>query len=152
VLANHYNRSRTEYAGHFDSARQKRDLTGFISYAVQGMLDGLKATVDEIQDDIWRIVWRSHVYDVFADYTDYRKKVVFKRRRTLALSMPSEPLTPEELLMQSTELVRQYLSMDRRTLMSDLDVLVQLGLVEEKDGRYEPALQRLSTHIAGCAI
>ncbi len=149
VLANHYNLSRAEYAGHFDSARQHRDLSDFIAYAVQGLLDGLRATAGEIQNDLWRIVWRSHVYDVFSDYTDYRKRSVFKRRRSLALSMPPGPTSPEKLLMQSEDLVRQYLHTDRRTLLADLQVLVDLGLVDRDGENFSPAMHRLSTHIVG---
>ena len=90
VLANHYNQTRSEYTAHFDRARQKRDLTDFMDYAVQGLADGLQQVADRVQDASRKTVWESHVYSVFASYSDYRKKSIFKRRRALALAMPVE--------------------------------------------------------------
>lgn len=148
VLANHYNTTRPEYSAHFDEARNTRNMSGFIDYAVQGMLDGLKETVDLIQADTWRVVRRSHIYDVFSDYTDYKKKNVFKRRRELALAMTPEPVTPEGLIIHSESLVGQYINMDRRTLIGDLNVLVDLGLVEKtEDGKYFLSMGSLGAHI-----
>lgn len=147
VLANHYNRSRNEYAANFEIARKKRDLTEFIEYAVIGLRDGLRETLTLVQDDAFRIVWRSHVYDVFADLPFHKKKI-FKRRRALALEMPPEPATPEALLQQSELLLREYLPRDRRSLLADLDIVVGLGLAERmSDGKYRAATGKLARHV-----
>lgn len=152
VLANHYNNSRAEYAGHFDNARKKRDLSEFLEYAVQGMVDGLRDTLRNVADEAFHIVWRSHVYDVFSDYTDYRKRTVFKRQRFLALEMPAEDFTAEKLLQQSEPLLKQYMHMDRRTLAKDLEVVVKLGLAEKDGDVFRPALMRLAPHVPKRAL
>ncbi|MGD9856577.1 MAG: hypothetical protein AB7U20_16645, partial [Planctomycetaceae bacterium] len=77
------------------------------------------------------------------------KRNVFKRRRLLALSMPSKPMTPEGLLTQSEELLGQYIGMDGRVLTADLAVLVKLGLIQQEGETYGPAIQDLSGHIPG---
>jgi Fic family protein len=148
VLANHYNGTRTEYAAHFDNARKKRDLSEFLAYAIQGMLDGLQETLDAVEAAAFKVVWRSHIYDVFADYTDYRKKAVFKRRRSLALQMPTDPFTVEQLLQHSGDLLKLYIALDKRTLNSDLEVLVDLGLLEKNGEVYEPSVWKLAFHVA----
>jgi Fic family protein len=152
VLANHYNQSRAEYAAHFEHARTHRDLSEFIEYAVQGLCDGLKATLSSVQGDAFRIVWRSHVYDVFADYTDYKKRSIFKRRRALALEMPPTPFSPESLLQRSERLLQVYMNLDRRAILADLDVVVSLGLAEKlENGRYVATTHKISTHLANRA-
>src|SRR5690606_32617625 len=50
ILSNHYNQTRSEYYRHFDSARERRDLTSFIEYALLGFRDGLKETLQIIQE------------------------------------------------------------------------------------------------------
>ncbi len=40
ILSNFYNQTRPEYYRQLDQARKKRNLTGFIKYAVQGFSDG----------------------------------------------------------------------------------------------------------------
>jgi Fic family protein len=134
VLANHYNETRTEYAAHFDNARRKRDLTDFMDYAIQGLADGLQQVADRVQSASRKTVWESHVYSVFANYSDYRKKTVFKRRRALALAMPVDrDFAPIELVRSSNELASQYMEHDRRTLSADCDVLQELGLMIPAD-------------------
>jgi Fic family protein len=152
VLANHYNGTRTEYAAHFDNARTKRDLSEFIEYAVQGMLDGLQETLKMVEDAAFRIVWRSFIYDVFAEYTDYKKRNVFKRRRALALEMPTSDFTVEQLLQHSEALLKLYMKKDRRTLHGDLAVLVDLGLVEQDGDIYRPAIGQLGPHVVRRAV
>ncbi|MBX3442260.1 MAG: Fic family protein [Planctomyces sp.] len=136
VLANHYNTSRSEYASHFENARKKRDLSEFLSYAVQGLLDGLEATQEEVKNEAFRVTWRSHIYEVFTDYKCL-KTSVFKRRRNLALQMPiGAKFTLEELIRTSDELVREYMGRDRRKIKADLDEIKRLDLVSEDDGMY----------------
>lgn len=147
VLANHYNTTRTEYASHFDRARRDRDLSAFLAYAVQGLQDGLTLTLNDALADTIRIVWRSHVYDVFADYST-RKKSIVKRRRELALSLPPGEFTPEQLLQRSEALLKQYFTKDRRALLADLQELCTLGLVEQTESGYRTATSRLQGHFA----
>jgi len=152
VLANHYNRSRAEYAANFEFARKSRDLSEFIDYAVVGLLDGLRETLAKVQDDAFRIVWRSLIFDAFASYTDYHKIKIFKRRRALALAMPPDEFTPESLLQQSEELLKQYMNLDRRAILADLDVIVSLQLADKVEGgRYRAATHRLAQHVANRA-
>jgi Fic family protein len=139
VLANHYNETRTEYTAHFDNARRKRDVSNFMDYAIQGLADGLQKVADRVQVASRRTVWAHHVYAVFADYFDYRKRSVFKRRRALALAMPVDrDFAPVELVRTSDELAAQYMKHDPRALAADYQVLQDLKLVIPADepGRF----------------
>lgn len=145
VLANHYNLTRTEYTAHFDKARQKRDLTEFLDYAVQGFIDGLRATWARVQRETFRVAWEAFVYRTFEGYTDYQKRSIFKRRRQLALSMPLDrPFTLMELARSSDELAAAYLGKDQRALKADLEKVLELGLAERGDGEtFRAATDRL---------
>ena len=133
VLANHYNNSRTEYVAHFENARQKRDLSEFIAYAVQGLVDGLKETWDRVQEFTFGVCWRAYVFDVFAGYKCY-KTAIFKRRRELALAMPlGQKFTLLELARSSDTLAQHYLQKDLRAIKSDFHAILELQLAEEVD-------------------
>ncbi|WP_430454726.1 Fic family protein [Rhodopirellula europaea] len=134
VLANHYNKSRPEYASHFDNARKKRDLTEFLDYAIQGLCDGLQATLNVVQAESCAIAWESHVYRVFGGYSDYSKKSVFKRRRNLALAMPvGKDFSAIELVRGSDSLTKEYMGHDQRMLRNDVKLLMKLKLMVEAD-------------------
>jgi hypothetical protein len=156
VLANHYNQTRTEYAAHFDNARRKRDLTDFMDYAIQGLADGLEQVAERVQSAARKTVWESHVYAAFADYSDYRKKAVFKRRRALALAMPVDrDFAPIELVRSSNELATQYLEHDRRTLAGDCELILKLELMipAESEGLYRVNIGRLlAQHLSARAL
>jgi cell filamentation protein, protein adenylyltransferase len=154
VLANHYNQSRPEYAAHFENARRKRSLSEFMSYAIQGLSDGLRATLRSVQRESFKIAWESHVYRTFSEYTDYTKKSVFKRRRELALSMPVDrKFSVMELVRSSDELAKEYMGRDPRMMNADAEILIELELMlDNGDGSFsanvEPMLaQHLSARV-----
>jgi Fic family protein len=148
VLANHYNNSRSEYAAHFENARQKRDLTDFLDYAIQGLVDGLEKIWDKVHSHTFRVCWEAHVYRVFANYSDYHKRSIFKRRRQLALSMPiDKDFTLLEIARSSDLLAKEYLGKDHRCLKADFDKIIELQLAEASpigaEGLYRATSDRL---------
>jgi hypothetical protein len=152
VLANHYNNTRQEYTAHFDNARKKRNLTDFLSYAIQGFVDGLASTMEKVHEHVVSTVWREMIYEAFRNYTDYTKKTIFVRRRELALSMPLDrSFTPVELVRTSDSLTEKYMGLDKRALHADINVLAQLGLAirDESDAgknRYMANFRQLTSN------
>lgn len=150
VLANHYNQTRNEYTAHFDSARKERSLTAFLGYAVQGLVDGLSATLNVVQNELFRLTWESLIFKRFSGYTDYRKRTVFRRRRALALAMPLEGEFSEMELLTRPQLgdyLQEYLGKGARVLKSDLQKLAELDLVEAAaEGRYRARTDQLWAH------
>ena len=139
ILSNHYNLTRDHYYRQLQEARNSRDLTGFIGYAVQGYRDGLADSLREIQRSHFEIAWRTFVYDRFADLP-YRKKTVFKRRRALILNMPIRSyFNMDELLLNLPPKVRrEYRNLSLATLRRDLKCLQNMELVVERDHRFTP--------------
>lgn len=138
ILSNHYNLTRSEYYRQIRSAHDQRDLSEFIEYAVQGLRDGLYETLGKVQSTLFATAWRSYIYDRFAP-VKMRKRVVFKRRRDLALAMPIDrAATAEEVAFSSPDLSRAYATLTPTTLARDFQHLQELGLaVRTSEGEYQ---------------
>ncbi len=148
IMANHYNNTRSEYYRQLDNARIKRDLTEFIGYALQGLHDGLEETLKTIQQSQFIITWHKYIYDRFADVKMSHKEV-FKRRRELILSMPTDRgLALEELLDSSPRIARMYAKLSIRSINRDADELIKLGLARKESGRYFANAQLVSGFLA----
>jgi Fic family protein len=129
ILSNFYNSTRPEYYRQLDKACKDQDLTSFIAYAVQGYRDGLRESLHTIQENQLRYAWRGLIYDRFAEMP-YRKRTVFKRRRSLMLNMPiGQELEVSALAILTPELARDYASATERTLLRDLAVLEEMDLI-----------------------
>ena len=147
ILSNFYNETRTEYYSHLQRAKLECDLTMFLAYAVQGLLDGLRHVLDQVQKSQFATAWRSFVYDQFAEVTFYHKNV-FKRRRRLALQMPIEQsLSLEEIPRINTEIARSYGALTNRTVRRDLAALIELGLVRRNERKYIANTRQLRSHM-----
>lgn len=148
ILSNFYNETRPEYYRQLDQASRTRDLTAFLRYAIQGYHDGLKQVMGTIAGSHIQVAWRYLVHSKFAE-RPYRKKTVFKRRRRLAFAIePGKKLLPEEIMMLTPDLAREYAALSPRTLIRDLDELNQMDIVNEDKGRYELNLELLGPHMA----
>ncbi len=129
ILSNFYNQTRPEYYRQLDKAREARDLGAFIAYAVQGYRDGLQESLRTIQQSQFEMAWQMLIYQRFAD-VGYKKKNVFKRRRSLMLSFPLTGEVPFDAIpVLTTRLARAYASLTDRTLLRDVQFLVAMDLV-----------------------
>jgi len=62
ILSNHYNNTRTEYYRQLGKAGKENDLTAFIEYAVQGLLDGLRDILSKAQNHQLKSYWQNYVH------------------------------------------------------------------------------------------
>ncbi len=129
ILSNFYNETRPAYYRQLHQANKNRDLGEFIAYAVEGYRDGLLEILKRIQGIQFRIAWRTLVHERFAKQ-GYRKKGVFKRRRDLMLHFPLDKTVPIEIVpLHSIDLARKYSALTSTTLLRDVKILVDMGLV-----------------------
>jgi Fic family protein len=136
ILSNFYNETRSEYYRQLQVANSKRDLTGFIEYAVIGLSDGLLRTLETIQQSQFKLTWIKLIYDRFAE-KKYTKRNVFRRQRMLALSFPTNtPVTLTEVPLINPEVAREYANLSGRTVRRDIDVLIELGILNEHDDQF----------------
>jgi Fic family protein len=134
LLSNHYNKTRSVYYRQLDQiSKSGGDLKGFVQYALQGFVDGLKEQVELIQGEQVRVTWMNFIHSKFAE----ESTLAAKRRRDLAIAISKEPepRTLEEVFEGSPKSNRAYASLDEKTLTRDLNILQDLGLIVRGSGR-----------------
>jgi len=131
LLSNHYNLTRTEYYRQLDRTSQsKGDVFPFMEYALQGFLDGLKEQLAVIRGYQWDVIWRDFVYETFKKQKSKISSRVIARRRELVLAFKLKPVPINEIRSLSTELAESYAQKTTKTIVRDLNALVDMGLVE----------------------
>lgn len=129
LLSNHYNQTRAEYYRQLSLSSKAKpgDLSGFIQYALQGLVDGLRAQLDKIQSLQYEIVWRDVIYERFRG----KSSVVNIRRRELLLelSKQKEPVKINALIDLSGRIAREYANKTGKTLARDIQVLYEMNLI-----------------------
>lgn len=136
ILPEHYADTRRAYRRQVRRAIEDRSLTSFIAYAAEGFGDGLAQLAQALRRPQLETAWRSFVFQRFAE-VEHRKKSVFRRRRALMLAVPLDTtLAPDDLVLLDPDLARAYADLSERTLLRDLDGLVEMGLLAEDDDRF----------------
>lgn len=135
LLSNHFNLTRTEYYRQLDRASKSGgDILPFVTYAVQGLWDGLKAQLDTIWEQQWDITWRNYVHERFKDKSGKTQH----RRRHLVLDLSLKPKSVPigSITEISPRIAEAYAHKTRKTLIRDLNELTKLGLIERGPDGY----------------
>ena len=128
LLSNHYNQTRTEYYRQLDQAsRSGGDVLPFLTYTVQGLLDGLRSQLAVIRNQQWEVAWENSVHDMFRD----KSGPTHERRRHLILDLSSqaEPVPLVKLPEISPRLAAAYAIKTPKTLVRDVKALQQMRLL-----------------------
>ena len=128
LLSNHYNDTRSEYYRRLD--RSSRVSTGpveFLTYALQGLVDGLSAQVERIKAQIWRDIWSNYVHAQFAG----RDGIADTRRRHLVLDLSEydHPVPSRDVRTLTPRLAEAYLNRTSKTITRDINSLKEMGLI-----------------------
>ncbi|MBN2439413.1 MAG: Fic family protein [Deltaproteobacteria bacterium] len=139
ILSNHYNDTRQEYDRRLDLCVRERDLSGFIKYAVLGFRDGLRGVLDTVQMNLLEMSWHKFIYDMLDSKKARGKtRAIVKRQRTLALQFPVDQWhTPDELVVSSGILAKEYARLSTTTLMRDLAELERLDLIARNKDKFK---------------
>ena len=130
LMSNHYNQTRTEYYRQLDQAsRSGGDVIPFLTYATQGLLDGLCYQLDLIRGQQWDVAWEKYIYDAFKD----KSGESHDRMRHLALDLSrqdEERVSLSKLPEITPRMTKAYSKRTRRTLLRDVNSLVEMGLID----------------------
>ncbi len=150
ILSNHYNDTRTEYYRQLGNAGKKRDLTDFIAYAVQGMLDGLRVILFSAQNHQLKSYWKNYVH------TELDAMRVLKpvRKRCAVLLTELELFKDyrlSELLIATPAIAAAYPVSSPRTLARDVKMLTAKNLlVVNQEGNYRINTDVLLAQLPRC--
>jgi len=150
LLSNHYNQTRTEYYRQLDqTSRSGGNIFPFVSYAVQGFVDGLRSQLKLIREQQWDVAWRNYVHEAFRDKTSASD--VRRRHLILDLSEETDSIPLAKLTEVSPRVAASYARKTSKTLSRDINILLEMQLIEKnKDGfraRKEVILAFLPTKV-----
>lgn len=150
ILSNFYNDTREEYYRQLDHTVKTGELTAFIKYAVRGFRDGLNSVYDVVYKNLLETSWEHFIFgQLDSKKAEGKTKAVVKRRRTLALNFPVDAFyTIEELFSKSAPIIREYAKLGTATFRRDLEELLQLELVVQKEKTYKGNIDILHARMA----
>lgn len=144
VLSNHYNETRSRYYLELDKAGKRSDISSFVEYSLQGLVDQLKQQLSHIKAHQHRLAWESFVYERFAGATTPASA----RQRRLVLSLPDGVATPRARVPAlTTQLAADYAGKTSRTVQRDLNALMSMGLVVKVKGGYRALTEIISAFL-----
>ncbi len=129
LLSNHYNQTRTEYYRQLDQASKTGgDVVPFLTYAVHGFVEGVRAQLAVIREQQWTVAWESFISDIFRQ----KSGKTSERRKTLILdiSMRNVSVPLHQLTEVSPRVAVLYASLSNRTLLRDVKALLAENLVK----------------------
>jgi len=130
VLSDFYNRTRTEYYQQLARTRQSPyPIGGFLRYALNGFIDGLREQIGQIREQQMRVTWINYVHDRFHD----RNTASAARQRSLVLDLPAdEPTLVSQIPELSRRLAVAYATKTSKTISRDVNRLVELRLIARR--------------------
>ena len=134
LLSNHYNLTRDQYYRELARASRSNSTVSFVTYAIQGFVDGLREQIDEVRNLQLQVAWINFVHEVMNRFPSSPAR---DRQRALVLAMPSDRGVPKgELPMLTPELAAMYATTGPRTLSRDLNRLDSVDLVRGQRGMW----------------
>jgi len=126
ILSNFYNKTRTEYYRQLDMASQKKDITGFIHYALLGLVDMLDEQISIIRSYQMQSAWENLVHKVIKGATP-----TAQRRRWVALDLypHNDGIQKIKIKELSPRVAMSYAKATSRMITRDINSLKEAGLV-----------------------
>lgn len=132
LLSNHYNLTRDQYYRELETASRTQSAKGFLAYAIQGFLDGLRIQMASVLGQQFGIAWADFVNETM---NRFPTSPANDRQRSLVLAMPPDtPIPKDELPELTPELARLYATTGARTLSRDVNKLAKTGLIVRDQG------------------
>lgn len=128
VLADHYNKTRSAYYRELRNTSQNEPyrVIGLIKYALQGLVDGLRQQIEEIQAQQLDVTWVNYVHEAFHEKTT----PACARQRQLVLSLPVGVWTPKASIRELTPaLAVAYAGRGEKAVTRDVNALETMDLV-----------------------
>jgi Fic family protein len=128
LLSNHYNLTRDRYYRELDLASKPGQTTlGFLSYAIEGFIDGIREAISMVRDQQLQVAWVNYVHERFGAMPNTKAS---SRQRSLILAMPMTGTVPRSDLEGLTpKIAKLYAGAGPRVLSRDLNQLVKLDLI-----------------------
>lgn len=132
LLSDHYNLTRAQYYRELGEASRTKQTKGFVTYAVQGLVDGIRDQIDRVRSQQFDVTWINYVHETMNQFPSSPSR---DRQRSLVLAMPSSAVVSRDDLAGLTpKLAALYAKAGPRTLTRDLNRLIDVGLIVKRKG------------------
>lgn len=135
LLSNFYNQTRTEYYRQLNvTSRTPDGATDFIEYALQGLVDSLDEQIEVVRAQQLRALWTNYIHEKFRG----KNSKADIRRRNLILAMSAEQqetIDIKDLDGLTPVIAKDYAGKTRKTLIRDLNILEEMGLLKREKGK-----------------
>ncbi|MFC8658078.1 Fic family protein [Streptomyces parvus] len=128
VLADHYNKTRNAYYWELRLTSERRpfQVTSLIKYALQGLVDGLRQQIEEVQGQQLGVTWINYVHEAFHE----KNTPACTRQRQLVLDLPPGTWTPKANIRELTpQLALAYADKGDKAVTRDVNALEAMGLL-----------------------
>jgi Fic family protein len=134
LISSHCNDTRDEYYRRLRYASESGgDVSRFLQYCAEGFVSGLSRALQFVYDRQVRLTWHEHV----AEQVTGRDPEMRHRRSLIADSLLGRGVVAKRDLTRLTpDLAAAYANCGPKTLTRDLNELVRLELVVERDDGY----------------
>lgn len=143
LLSNFYNETRTEYYRQLDYASKSGgNVIPFLTYAIEGLVDGLREQIETIRLQQWDVTWRNYVHETFRGGPETTSD---KRQKHLVLDLSASdvPVPRNELTRVSPRVAEAYAKKGPRTLARDISALEKRGLMVRTEQGYQANRNRI---------
>ena len=129
LLSNHYNQTRTDYYRQLDMASSSGgEVIPFVTYALQGLIDGLDEQIQMTKNQQFYVHWINHVHNQFGDKDSPTQ--IRRRRLVIDLTESTDPIPIAELRHITPRIAEGYAGKTDRTIRRDVNALVGMGLLK----------------------
>ena len=136
LLSNFYNETRSKYYSQLDYASKSNgNVIPFVTYAVEGFVDGLRGQLGLIRAQQLDVTWRNYVHELLKDRATSEAEAR-QKHLILDLSTRGGVVSRTELKNVSTRIARAYATKGERTLTRDINALLRLKLLVRRDGGF----------------
>ncbi|MFD8437425.1 Fic family protein [Streptomyces microflavus] len=127
VLADHYNKTRNAYYRELRVTSEKPHyrVTGLIKYALQGLVDGLRQQIEDVQAQQLGVTWVNYVHEAFQE----KNTPACTRQRQLVLGLPAGWTQKSSIRELNPELAVAYASKGDKAVTRDVNALEAMGLI-----------------------
>jgi Fic family protein len=128
LLSDHYNLTRKEYLSHLRAASESGgDTLPFVSYALAGLLEGLRNQLAYIRKLHMEVAWMNYVHEHFLHL--HGKAAQRQKALLLDLSDKKSPVLISEIDQISPRIAKAYAKLHPRTALRDVESLEEKGLL-----------------------
>ncbi len=130
LLSNHYNLTRDQYYRELSEASRTLRTTKFLTYAMQGLVDGIRDQISHVRAQQFNVTWINYVHETMGQFPSSPSR---DRQRSLVLAMGSgQVVARSELEGLTPKLAALYAKTGPRTLSRDLNRLAKAGLIVKR--------------------